>query len=112
MTNVTRKIFPARVSPLESAIICLITRAQTAIPGAMAGKSSHQKKPEGVALLSVMHDMGSAEIIFRFLITQLRIALCRLRERLLLARFPVPRRQKGGRPLVILSDYTVGVSIS
>ena len=51
-----------------------------------------------------MHDMGSAEIIFRFLITLLRIALCRL----LLARFPVARRQKGRRPLVILSDYTVG----
>jgi len=63
ITNVTRKIFPARVFPLESAIIYLITNYHPWDHGWKGGSS----KSEEVDLISVNHFMRSAEIVFHFL---------------------------------------------
>jgi len=63
MTNVTRKIFPARAFPLESAIIYLITNYHPWDHGWKDGSS----KSEEIAPISVNHFMRSAEIVFHFL---------------------------------------------
>jgi len=67
MTNVTQKIFSARVFPLESAIIYLITNYHPWDHGWKDGSS----KSEEIALISVNHFMRSAEIVFHFLMTPL-----------------------------------------